>query len=205
LTAPAPDLLEEIGWTHDGSVSDYRAALHYVRPTVDGRLAFGIGGYQPGLAKRIGPKFAYDDRPMRIALEDFHRMFPSFAEVPIEAAWGGPIDVAAHHIPHFGTFDRGTVAYGHGYTGNGVGPAHLGGRILAAMALRADEPDLFALPVVTEQPMRFPPEPIRTPGALVANEAIRRRDEAGDRGERPNPLTDFVAKLPRRVGYNLGP
>ena len=97
------------------------------------------------------------------------------------------------------------MSYGHGYTGNGVGPAHLGGRILAAMALRADEPELFGLPIVTEQPMSFPPEPIRTPGALVANEAIRRRDEAGDRGERANPLTDFVAKLPRRVGYNLGP
>ena len=53
--------------------------------------------------------------------------------------------------------------------------------------------------------MRFPPEPIRSPGALIANQAIRRKDESEDRGEDPNPLVDFVAKLPRRLGYNLGP
>ena len=55
------------------------------------------------------------------------------------------------------------------------------------------------------EPLRFPPEPVRSPGALVANAAIRRKDEAEDDGEDPNPFVDFVAKLPRRLGYNLGP
>ena len=59
--------------------------------------------------------------------------------------------------------------------------------------------------IVDARPMRFPPEPIRSPGALIANHAIRRKDEFEDRGEDPNPLVDFVAKLPRRLGYNLGP
>ncbi len=53
--------------------------------------------------------------------------------------------------------------------------------------------------------MRFPPEPIRSPGALVANQAIRRKDELEDEGEEASPLVDFVAHLPRRMGYNLGP
>jgi hypothetical protein len=53
--------------------------------------------------------------------------------------------------------------------------------------------------------VRFPPEPLRSPGALIVNEAIRRRDEAQDEGREPGPLTDYVAKLPRRLGYNLGP
>ena len=61
------------------------------------------------------------------------------------------------------------------------------------------------LPLVDLEPLRFPPEPVRSPGALVANMAIRRKDEAEDEGEEPNPLIDFVAKLPRRLGYNLGP
>ena len=55
------------------------------------------------------------------------------------------------------------------------------------------------------EPAKFPPEPIRSPGALIANEAIRRKDEFEDRGEQPNPLVDFVARLPRRMGYDLGP
>jgi len=204
LTAPAPELLAEIGWTDGMGVSDYRAALHYVRTTPDGRIAFGIGGMQPNLARSIGPRFAYDEAALRVAATDLYRMFPSFREVPIEAGWGGPIDVSGMHLPFFGTMETGTAHYGLGYTGNGVGPAHLGGRILALRALGRFG-DVLELPLVDLEPMRFPPEPIRSPGALIANHAIRRKDDFEDRGEEPNPLVDFVARLPRRLGYHLGP
>jgi glycine/D-amino acid oxidase-like deaminating enzyme len=204
MTAAAPEKLEEIGWTDGKGLSDYRAALHYVRTTPDGRIAFGVGGMQPNLARKIDPRFGYDERSIRIAIADLHRMFPTFAHVPIDAAWGGPIDVHGSHLPSFVTLDGGNVHVGHGYTGNGVGPAHLGGRIIANRILgRTDK--VLDLPVVDLEPLRFPPEPIRSPGALVANTAIRMRDQAYDAGEDPNPLIDFVAKLPRRLGYNLGP
>ena len=62
-----------------------------------------------------------------------------------------------------------------------------------------------SLPLVTGAPLRFPPEPIRSPGVFMANQAIRRKDEVEDRGEEPSPIVDFVAQLPRRLGYNLGP
>ncbi len=205
LTAPAPERLEEIGWTREESISDFRAALHYLRTTKDGRIAFGLGGMQRGLARSIGPSFAYDARSIRVAAEDLWRMFPAFRDVPLEAAWGGPIDVAGHHLPYVGRLERGDVHYAHGYTGNGVGPSHLVGEILATRVLGVPDAALESLPIATAEPLRFPPEPIRSPGALVANTAIRRRDEAEDRGEGPNPLVDFVAKLPRRLGYNLGP
>ena len=205
LTAPAPDRLEEIGWTGGESISDFRAALHYLRTTEDGRIAFGIGGMQPGLARSIGPAFAYDERSIRVAAEDLVRMFPPFRDVPLEAAWGGPIDVAGHHLPYVGRLERGDAHYAHGFTGNGVGPSHLVGELLATRVLGAPDGALESLPIATEEPMRFPPEPLRSPGALIANTAIRHKDEAEDRGEDPNPLVDFVARLPRRLGYNLGP
>jgi hypothetical protein len=132
-------------------------------------------------------------------------MFPSFADVPLAAAWGGPIDVAGSHLPFFGTMGAaGNIHYGLGYTGNGVAPAHLGGRILSAKILHADDEALH-LPIVDLEPLKFPPEPIRSPGAFVANTAIRRKDEFEDRDEEANPFVDFVARLPRRLGYNLGP
>jgi glycine/D-amino acid oxidase-like deaminating enzyme len=204
LTAPAPDLLARIGWTDGMGVWDHRAALHYVRTTPDGRIAFGIGGMQPDLARYIDSRFAYDEASIRVAIDDLHRMFPSFRDVPIEAAWGGPIDVSADHLPFFGSLDRGSVHYGLGYTGNGVGPAHLGGKILAHRAL-AKYDDVLALPIVDLEPRAFPPEPIRSVGAAVANRAIHRRDAALDDDHEPNPFVDFVARLPRRLGYNLGP
>jgi glycine/D-amino acid oxidase-like deaminating enzyme len=205
LTAPAPERLAEIGWTGQESISDFRAALHYLRTTKDGRVAFGLGGMQRGLARSIGPSFAHDARSIRVAAEDLWRMFPVFRDVPIEAAWGGPIDVAGHHLPFVGRLERGDVHYAHGYTGNGVGPSHLVGEMLATRVLHAPDPALETLPIATIEPMRFPPEPIRSPGALIANTAIRHKDEAEDRGDEPNPLIEFVAKLPRRMGYNLGP
>ena len=204
LTAPVPDKLEELRWTNGMALWDHRAALHYVRTTPDGRIAFGVGGIQPGLARSIGPRFAWDERAVAVAADDLYRMFPSFQDVPLEAAWGGPIDVAGHHIPHFGSLDGGTAHYGHGYTGNGVGPSHLGGQILAALTLGRSS-DLFSLPIVTERPMKFPFEPVRSPGVYVANKAIWRKDQLEDRDEEPSPIVDFVAHLPRRMGYNLGP
>jgi glycine/D-amino acid oxidase-like deaminating enzyme len=204
LTAPAPEKLKEIGWTDGSGLADMRSAIHYVRTTPDGRISFGVGGMQPNLARRIGPRFAYDPHAIRTAIADLHRMFPGFVDVPLEAAWGGPIDVSGHHLPTFGTIGRGNVYYGHGYTGNGVGPAHLGGKIIANRILGKTDP-VLDLPLVDLEPLRFPPQPVRSPGALVANTAIRRKDEAEDEGEDPNPLIDFVAKLPRRLGYNLGP
>jgi hypothetical protein len=107
-------------------------------------------------------------------------------------------------MPFFGTRPSGNVHYGLGYTGNGVGPSHLGGKILASLVARADDA-LTRLPVVTREPKRFPPEPLRSPGALLVNEAIRRKDDAEADERSPDPLTRFVATVPRRLGFNLGP
>ena len=58
------------------------------------------------------------------------------ADVPIDAAWSGPIDRSPHGFPLFGRLGgREHILYGVGWSGNGVGPSLLGGRILAAMAL----------------------------------------------------------------------
>ena len=35
--------------------------------------------------------------------------------------------------------------------------------------------------------------------------AILAKDQAEDQGDEPNPFVDFVARLPRRLGYDLGP
>jgi glycine/D-amino acid oxidase-like deaminating enzyme len=204
LTAAAPDKLEKIGWSDSTGVWDFREALHYLRTTPDGRIAFGMGGSQPYLNHRVGPRYRYDERAARICVDDLHRMFPTFADLPVEAAWGGPIDVAGYHVPFFGSLGRGNVHYGLGYTGNGVGPSHLGGRILALRALGRYE-EVLELPLVDAEPKRFPPEPLRSPGGFLVNRAIRRKDDFEDRGEELNPLVDFAARLPRRIGFRLGP
>jgi glycine/D-amino acid oxidase-like deaminating enzyme len=204
ITAPAPEKVEAIGWTGGEAVRSMRSSIHYLRTTPDGRIAFGLGGLQPDLARKIDHRYAYDEQMVRRVSVDLYRMFPILQDVPIEAGWGGPINVAGFNLPFFGTTEPGNVHHGLGYTGNGVGPSHLGGKILASLATHADD-ELTRLAVVTREPKRFPPEPIRSPGMLLANEAIRRKDDLEDAGRRVSPAIRLAAGLPRRLGFNLGP
>ena len=204
VTEPIPDRLEAIGWTGGENVRDLRSSIHYLRTTPDGRIAIGLGGLQPDLARHIDPRYAYHEAYVRLVADDLIRMFPELAGTRFEAGWGGPINVSGFSMPFFGTLEPGNVHYGLGYTGNGVGPSHLGGRICAALATRADD-GFTRLAVVTREPKRFPPEPVRSPGMLAVNTAIRRKDDREAVGQMPDVATRIVATLPRRLGFNLGP
>ncbi len=204
VTAPAPDRLAQIGWTGGEGLGDWRTALHYFRTTPDGRIAFGAAAATAGAGVGLGPRLRYDEPSIVKLVDDFRRFFPSWADVPIEAAWGGPMDVTGRHLPSFGTLAGGAMHYGVGYTGGGVGPCHLGGKILASLALGVQD-EHTALPLVELPMMRFPPEPLRSIGAAVTQHAIVRKDEAEDVGRQADPVTDFIARLPRRLGYELGP
>ena len=201
LTAPAPGLLEKIHWTGGEIVSDLRTSIRYFRTTRDGRIAFGGGGGRASTT--IGDSFTRDVRAVAEAAEGFRRLFESFAEVPIVDAWGGPIDVSPTHLPAFGNLVP-HVHYALGYTGNGVAPAHLAGRVLADLVTGADS-DAVRLPMVNAASRLFPPQPFRALGAAVVRRAIIARDTAEEQGRKPNPLVTAIARLPRRLGYLLGP
>ncbi len=203
ITEPAPERLAEIGWTGGEGVWNFRAALNYLRTTPDGRIAFGTGGMQPGLAPGVGPAYDWDARCVAEVAAQFRRLFPSFRDVPLEAAWGGPIDVSGAHLPFVVTLPPGSVHVAAGYTGNGVGPCHLTGQILARLALGVDD-ELTRLPLVGFEPKRFPPEPLRSLSAFAVNRAALRRDAADDAGRRPGRLDEALARLPGRLGYHLG-
>ncbi len=204
MTEPAPERLAEIGWTGGEGIYDFRTALHYLRTTPDGRIAFGAASSRAGLGTGLGPRLEYDEASVARLVRDLHRMFPALRDVALECAWGGPIDVTGLHLPFFGTLPGGAAHYGLGFTGGGVAPCHLAGRILSGLALDvADEHT--TLPLVGIQPRRFPPEPLLSLGALAVHEAILRKDEAEDEGRRPGVLVDLLARMPRRLGYEIGP
>ncbi len=204
ITAPAPERLAELGWTGGEGIYDFRTALHYLRTTPDGRIAFGGAGMQVASRRRIGPRFAYDEGSVRRLVQELRRWFPPFRDVPVEAAWGGPIDVSGWHLPYVGTLPGGAVHHALGFTGNGVGPCRLAGRILAGLAAGVEDGHT-TLPFVHDPPKAFPADPLLVPGERVVTTAILRKDALEDRGRRPDRLTDLLAHLPRRLGYNLGP
>jgi len=202
MTAPAPEKLEEIGWTGGELITDFRTSLRYFRTTRDGRVAFGGGG---GRARRsVDDMFTHDARAVAETAEGFRLMFPSFSGVPIEDAWGGPIDVSPTHLPTFGRVGDSSVYYAAGYTGNGVAPTHLAGQVLADLITGADS-DNVRLPMVNAKAMTFPPEPFRSWGAAVVRRAMIEKETAEEHGRQPNFLVAQLARTPRRMGYFLGP
>ena len=208
LTEPIPDHLAEIGWTGGEGIADARFTLHYARTTADGRIALGGGGGRAGWGGRIGRAFTHDATSARRAAEGLRRWFPSLVGVRIEDAWGGPIDITDDHRPWFGTRPGGRIHHGLGYSGNGVAPAILGGRILAALATgRGRDDEDAGLPIVGDRamPRAFPPEPLRGAGARVFRAAMVRREEAEEAGRAPSPVIREITRIPRRLGYHLGP
>jgi glycine/D-amino acid oxidase-like deaminating enzyme len=191
-------------WTGGEGVYDLRTSLHYLRPTRDGRIAFGGSSYRVTGQGADSAGYGYDTRSAAELVRDFRRWFPAFDGVPLETSWGGPIDVAGLHLPFFGTLPGGVTHFGLGFTGNGVGPCHLGGKILSGLALGVQD-EATTLPISDGDRMRFPPEPLFSIGERVVGRAIVRRDDRLDRGRPPGFVTDRLARLPRRLGYMLGP
>ncbi|MCW3000845.1 MAG: FAD-dependent oxidoreductase [Conexibacter sp.] len=200
-TEPVPDVLEKLGWTGGEGIADCRTMLHYFRTTRDGRVVFGWGGGRMGFGARRRLELDVDPEVQDATARDLVTLLPALRGKRITHAWGGPIDVSPVHLPWFGTLR--STHYGFGFTGNGVGPAHLGGRILADLA-RDERTELTRLPIVGGlPPKRFPPEPLRFAGGSIIRAALVRRDDAEAEGRRPGPIVAAVSALPRLLGLHL--
>jgi putative aminophosphonate oxidoreductase len=194
-TAPAPELLDRIGWGRDLSITDSQTMVDYYRLSRDGRVVFGKGGWTIALGGRIGA--AFDHSPARAAevTADLYRYYPQLAGVPVTHAWSGPIDRAPMGFPLFGHLGgREHIVYAVGWSGNGVGPSVLGGKILASLVLGRRD-GWGDHPLVDRSQGHFPPEPIRFVGAHLVRAAVVRRERAENRGERPSWLARKVASL----------
>ena len=113
------------------------------------------------------------------------------------------MDVSPTHLPSIGTAAGSRIHYVCGFTGNGVGPAHLAGEILASLALdRRDRLTRLAL-VEPAQPA-VPPEPLRYLGGSLVRAALVRQEDREDSGLPVDPLTRLVGELPGRLGIHVG-
>ena len=203
LTEPAPEQLTELGWTGGEAIFDARMFLHYFRTTNDGRVLMGSGTGPIGFGGRIDDRFSRDSPTAARAEAGLRRLLPGLAGVRVERAWGGPIDVSADHLPFFRTKPSTRIHYGAGYSGHGVGPSWLGGRILASLALGADD-EWTRLPLATRHVPRLPGEPLRRLGGGIVRWAIMSCEAAEEEGRRPPLAARAGAALPRLLGMELG-
>jgi len=133
-TAPLPPELAKAILPSDAAVADTRHVLDYYRKSGDGRMLFA-------------GRESYFRPPNDIAALVRPRMlqvYPELASVPTEYAWSGTVGITRTRMPHFGRLGE-RVFFAHGYSGQGVALACLGGKLLAEAALGQSERfDVFA-------------------------------------------------------------
>jgi glycine/D-amino acid oxidase-like deaminating enzyme len=194
LTEPVPDLV----WPGGEAISDGRALLHYFRTTRDGRIVFGWGGGRMACGARLRGRMEVDPDIVATAARDLERIFPGFRGRRIERAWGGPIDVSPAHLPSIVTLGaRAWAAFG--YTGNGVGPSHMLGGVLAELA-GGGHP---AFPLIDPPFGRVPPEPLRVAGAALIRRALVRKEALEEAERAVDPLTAAIARVPELMGVHI--
>jgi glycine/D-amino acid oxidase-like deaminating enzyme len=203
LTEPVPELLREIGWTDGLAIFDARMFLHYFRTTNDGRVLMGSGSGPIGYGNRIDDRFTHDAPTAGRAELGLRRLLPRLAEAKVDAAWGGPIDVSADHVPFVGTVPGRRIHYALGYSGHGVGPTYLAGKILGSLVLGADD-ELTRLPLVNRRVATVPREPFRRLGGGAIRSAILACEEAEEAGLEPPLPARVAAAVPRILGLRVG-
>jgi gamma-glutamylputrescine oxidase len=127
-TAPLPESLCEQILPRDEAVADTRHVLDYYRKSGDGRMLFAGREAYFGMPKDVA----------RLVRPRMLRVFPQLRHVPTEYAWSGTVGITVTRMPHFGKLGE-RLFFAHGYSGQGVSLATLGGRLLAEAAQGREE------------------------------------------------------------------
>ena len=127
-----PDLARSL-IPSNACVTDNQFVLDYFRLTPDHRLLFGGGcTYLGGMPADIGKAM----RPNVV------KVFPQLKNIRFDFAWGGHIDITMNRAPDMGS--RGNVYWMQGYSGHGVLPTCVAGRVVADAILgRREHLNLF--------------------------------------------------------------
>lgn len=203
MTAPAPELLARF-WPGEEGLADARIFGHAFRKTPDGRVLMGSGcGPLAFDGREQEPAMRRDTAAAARALAGLRRLLPQWADVPVEAAWGGPVDVAADQLPFFRTLPGSRVHVGTGFSGHGVNPSWIAGQCLASLVLGSED-EWTRLPFCTRQVPHLPPEPFRWLGGSAIRWGIMACEAAAEQGRRGPALARGLAGLPERFGLRIG-
>lgn len=187
--------LAEIGWTGGESITDSQLLVDYYRTTRDGRIAFGKGTGMLSWGSAVNGRFSEDAASIAQTRADLYATYPMLDRDAVGHAWSGPIDRTYDSLPVFGALTgQPNIVYGIGWSGNGVGPSRLGGRILASLALGRDDA-WSRCPLVGRRCKTFPPEPFRYLGGRMVRRAVIRKERAELGGKAPARLDRLLARL----------
>lgn len=187
--------LNQMGLSDGVGITDCQLMVDYYRTTLNKRLVFGKGTGALSYGSHINEIFSKHSQSIDLTVLDLKRTYPLLANTPITNSWSGPIDRTYDSLPIFGHL-KGleNVVYGIGWSGNGVSPSQIGGKILSSLALNIkDEWSTCAL--VNRKVKKFPPEPFRYIGGNMVRNAVIRKEKREIIGQEPHKFDLYLAKL----------
>jgi gamma-glutamylputrescine oxidase len=120
---------------NNAGVIDSNWVVDYFRRSADHRLLFGGRANYSGLSQFDAPE-ATRQRMLKV--------FPQLADVKIEFAWGGEVDITLNRAPDFGRLAP-NVYFLQGFSGHGIVLTGLAGKLVAeAISGTAERFDVFA-------------------------------------------------------------
>jgi glycine/D-amino acid oxidase-like deaminating enzyme len=195
-TAPAADILDEIGWVGGASICDAQQHVLYYQRTPSGQVIFGRGTGGISYRDRIDASFNRSGDNGLDNIRELHRVYPQLKNIPVQYDWSGPIDCTAEHLPVFGHLrNEPNIFYAVGFNGTGIAQAPVAGRIMASLVLGKDDKWSRCGLVGIERRTKLPPEPLRYVGAKIVRRAIRRKNDAEIINRKPDFITRFLASL----------
>jgi glycine/D-amino acid oxidase-like deaminating enzyme len=194
ITATAPLTDEQwarAGWGKRMGIEDKRIMPHFHRPTPDGRI---LWGGRDAIYSREGPNKARDrnDYAFRRLHETFYWTFPQLSDVNFEHAWGGPVCGTYNCMASIGWLKGERLMYALGYSGHGVGPSQLAGKMVRDLMLDR-KTALLELPMVSLKPKALPPEPLKGMVINLGQKVLMKVDDSGGKAGGP------IAKIALRI------
>ncbi|MFM1918220.1 MAG: hypothetical protein RJB01_1735, partial [Actinomycetota bacterium] len=164
-----------IGWHGREGLSDSGNQFHYYRTTSDGRILWG--GFDASYYSKHPFSRANEQSPgshLRLA-RHFFQTFPQLEDLQFEYGWGGAIDTCSRFTAYWGMAHQNKTAYVSGYTGLGVGASRFGAQVMLDL-LSGERNERTELAMVRSKPIPFPPEPVRSMGIRITQNALQRAD-----------------------------
>jgi glycine/D-amino acid oxidase-like deaminating enzyme len=193
LTEPLSDeQWSRVGWEGREGMEDRRTFLHYMRPTVDGRMMWA-GRDAPYRPNGPDPKYDRDERVFKRLEETFAWTFPQLDDAKFEYRWGGPIGITASFMPSAGWLEGKRVAYAFGFAGHGVAITNMVAMAMRDLLLERDT-DRTRLAVIGQKPVNLGPRLLRDPVVRLGAAYELRQDDAGRARQVP-----FLMRLLQRI------
>ncbi|HUG13948.1 MAG TPA: FAD-binding oxidoreductase [Thermomicrobiales bacterium] len=187
---------QEIGWEAREGLSSAAMLVNYLTKTSDGRILFGGRGAPYHLGSSIRDEYDRDPATHRMLQDQARDWFPLLMDVKFTHTWGGPLGWPRDYIPTVSYDARDGLAAAYGYTGTGVAPSNLFGRMLADLITGVDS-DIARLPFVNRTGRQWEPEPLRFLGVRYVQRGFQKLDErSAERGTAPDGRS-LVERLTR--------